>query len=125
VTAALASGRVRLLPLDATLLERLADQYPYYSVARIDAGTYPSQQAGIATIAMLNWIVARHDFDAEVVRFVLDMLNAEQDLLREAVQLSGEINLTNLFAAPIQLHDAVRRWLADAPQVPADDEAGS
>jgi uncharacterized protein len=113
VTHALASGHVRLLPMERRHVLSMADRHPYYSEGMVPAYTYPDQVADVPTVMVLNWVVARDDVDAAVVRMFVDLLHREQDLLREAASLTTQINLTNLFAAPIPLHPAVRTWLGE------------
>lgn len=111
VTDVLATGEAHLVPLDAEHVRMLADRYPYYSQGVIPAETYPAQPRDVPTLLVLNWIVARDDLDADVAYAILDMLNSERELLREAVGIDGQINPANLLAAPIPLHPAVRAWL--------------
>jgi TRAP transporter TAXI family solute receptor len=111
VLEATTTGRVRLLPIDSAHTQILADRYPYYSPGDIPAGTYPGQDSAVATFAVMNWVVARDDLPADVATNVLDILADELDQLRQAVEIAGQIRLTNLYAAPIPLHDAARAWL--------------
>jgi TRAP transporter TAXI family solute receptor len=111
VLEAMTTGRVRLLGIDSTHIRTLTDQHAYYSAASIPAGSYPDQGVALPTFSVLNWIVARDDLDAVIVEHVLDTLLEDQDALRKAVDIVGQIKLTNMYAAPIPLHDAARDWL--------------
>jgi len=111
VLEATTTGRVQLLPIDAAHTQTLADRYPYYSPSEIPAGSYPGQDAAVPTFAVMNWVIARDDLPAAVATNVLEILAGELDQLRQAVEIAGQIRLTNLYAAPIPLHDAVRAWL--------------
>jgi uncharacterized protein len=122
VLEALSTGRARLLPITSDVAATLAERHPYYSVAPIPAGTYPGQDAEVASVAVLNWVIARDDLDPAVARAVLDVLNTHREALRQTVSIAGQINLANLFAAPIPLHPAARAWRDAARQ--ADDTAG-
>lgn len=111
VLEGLSTGRARLIAIDTTGQRILRDRYAYYSPASIPADAYPGMTGAIATVAVLNWIVGRDDLPDEVVRLVLDVLDREREQLRHAVQIAGQINLSNLLAAPIPMHDAARNWL--------------
>lgn len=121
VLEALTTGRVTLLSIDPEPIKRLVDRHAYYSAGSIPAGSYPNQDRDFATVTVLNWIVARADFDADIVVKVLDTLDQDLDALRQAVDIAGQIQLRNLYAAPIPMHDAARKWLENrAAAAPAD-----
>jgi uncharacterized protein len=123
VVTALESGRARLIAIDAARVRTMADRYAYYSEGTIRAGAYPAQPVAAATLVVLNWIVARDNLSVDVARRILDLLNTQRRFLRETAALDDEVNLRNLFAAPIPLHSAVRAWLGEAPPVFDDDVA--
>lgn len=105
------AGRARLLPIGEEVLRQLTRRYAYYSTGEIPAGAYPGVNAPIPTLSVLNWIVAREDLPDGVVVNLLDILRTESTTLRRTVDIAGQINLNNLYAAPIPLHPAARRWL--------------
>lgn len=123
VLEALATGRARLLPIEAAAAADLAERYPYYSAGTIPAGTYPGQDAEVGTVAVLNWIVARDDLSPRVARAVLEVLQARRAELAQTVTIAGQVNLANLFAAPIPLHAEVRAWLGEGPGAADADTA--
>ena len=121
VLEAATTGRVRLVPIDERHIGMLADRHAYYSQSAIPAATYPGQDEELSTVSVLNWIVAREDLEPDIVARVLDTLADDQETLRQAVEIAGQIRLTNLYAAPIPLHDAARAWLERrAATIPAD-----
>jgi hypothetical protein len=111
VLEATTTGRIRLLAIDDAHIRLLVDRHAYYAAGTIPAGSYPGQDAELSTFSVLNWIVARDDLPDDVANHALDILADERDALRQAVDIAGQIRLTNLYAAPIPLHDAARRWL--------------
>jgi TRAP transporter TAXI family solute receptor len=111
VLEAMTTGRVRLLALDSGHVRLLTDRHAYYSAASIPAGAYPDQDRALPTFSVLNWIVARDDLPGAIVDHVLDTLFEDLDALRRAVDIAGQIRLTNMYAAPIPLHSAARAWL--------------
>jgi len=111
VLEAMTTGRVELLPIDSAHVRTLTGHHAYYSASMIPAGSYPGQEGALPTFSVLNWIVARDDLAAAVVDDVLDILFENLDELRQAVDIAGQIRLTNMYAAPIPLHDEARAWL--------------
>jgi hypothetical protein len=111
VLEAMTTGRIRLLPIDGERVTLMTERWSYYSSGTIPAGVYPGVDAAVATVSVLNWIVALDDLDDNVVGHVLDILAEDADALREAVEIAGQIRLTNLFAAPVPLHDGARAWV--------------
>jgi uncharacterized protein len=123
VLEALATGRARLIGIDPAMIEALSERYPYYSAGVIPAGTYPGQDTQLATLAVLNWIVARDDLPAPVARAVLEVLQTQRDALAQTAGIASQINLSNLFAAPIPLHPEVRAWLNEGARPGSADSA--
>jgi hypothetical protein len=111
VLEAMTTGRIRLLPIDSERVTLMTERWSYYSSGPIPAGVYPGVDAAVPTVSVLNWIVALDDLDDDVVGHVLDILAEDADALREAVEIAGQIRLTNLFAAPAPLHDGARAWV--------------
>ena len=105
------TGRARLLPIDSTVIARLTDAYSYYSPATIPAGAYPGVTAPLPTVSVLNWIVAREDLPDDVAVMLLDILRDDAAALRRVADSAGQINLSNMHASPVPLHEAAARWL--------------
>jgi hypothetical protein len=113
VLEALTTGAARLLAIDSAHARTLAERHPYYQPSTIPAGAYPGQSQPIATVATMNWLVARADLDGEVVRSVLNLLRDDRETLRRSVEIAGQIDMGRLTEAPIPLHDATRAWLEE------------
>lgn len=118
----------RLLPIDATHRRALAERYSYYTDGRIPAGAYPGLRADIPTVAVMNWIVAREDLEAAVVRYLLDIFRDRRQSLVRVHDIARQIELDALRDAPIPLHPETARWLdaegADGVQRPDGNGEG-
>lgn len=113
VLEATTTGAARLLPIDSARIADLVQRYTFYAVSEIPAGAYPRVDQPVATTAVMNWIVARDDLDAAIVRSVLETIENERDVLQRSVDVAGQIELRRgLERAPIPLHDEVGRWVA-------------
>lgn len=117
------TGRARLLPIDGDAAATLTSRYSFYVASAIPALAYPGVVTPVPSISVMNWIVTREDLDDDVVTTLLDILRDQAEELRRVVDIAGQINLTNLYAAPIPLHDAARRWL-ERRQQPESEAAG-
>lgn len=111
VLEATTTGRIRLLEIDRDRVQHMTETWSYYSTGSIPAGVYPGVDQPVRTVSVLNWIVSLDDLDPEVVEHVLDILAEDRDELQQAVDIAGQILLTNLFASPVPLHDAARDWI--------------
>ncbi len=111
VLEAMTTGRVRLLPIEGEAARTLMSTYPYYSAASIPAGSYPRQDRNLATVSVMNWIIALDALEPGIVESVLNVLAEEREALQRSVEIVGQIRLTNLYAAPIPLHPAARAWI--------------
>lgn len=111
VLEAVTQGGVRLLPVPDQAFERLRQEHPYYQRAVLPSGTYPGLDADLPTVAMMNWVVATEDLDAEVVTALLDVLRDEREALVRVNEIARQIDLDALGDAPIPLHPATTAWL--------------
>jgi len=125
VLEATTTGRIRLLPIDAARAGRMIEQWPYYSKGTIPGGVYPGTDSPVATVSVLNWIIGLDDLDGSVVTHVLDILDEDAEELRQAVEIAGQIRLTNLFAAPVPMHDAARSWIERHARIEPDSTVGN
>ena len=112
VLEATTTGGARLLSFEADRVEVLQELYPYYSLGSIPVGTYPGNDSDVATVAMMNWIVAKEDLDVSVVMKLLDVLQDERASLEQVHEMAGQIDLNSLHEAPIPLHPGTEAWLA-------------
>ena len=112
VLEATTTGGARLLSFETDRVQALQERYPYYSPGSIPVGTYPGNDSDVATVAMMNWIVATESLDVEVVMKLLDVLRDERASLEQVHEMAGQIDLESLHDAPIPLHRGTEAWLA-------------
>lgn len=111
VLEATSTGGVRLLPVDDEHAEELIRRHPYYARGVIPAGAYPGVERAIPTVSLMNWIVAREDLDADVVRSVLSVLTDGREELVRVHDMARQIDLSALDSPPIPLHPATESWI--------------
>lgn len=115
VLEATTTGGARLLSFEADRVAALQERYPYYSPGGIPVGVYPGAEEEVATVAMMNWIVADETLDDDVVIRLLDILRDRKESLEQVHEMASQIQVTALEEAPIPLHPATERWLAGDP----------
>lgn len=113
VLEATTTGGARLLSFEPDRVETLTARYPYYSPGVIPRGTYSGMDSDVATVAMMNWIVATEGLDADVVTGLLDILRDRKESLEQVHEMAKQIDLGALANAPIPLHPATEGWLAE------------
>ena len=113
VLEATTTAGVRLLPVDPEVITSMREEHPYYSVAEIPAGAYPGVDETLTTAAVHNWIVAMDTLDDEVVEVLLNILANDRGSLEQVHDMAAQIDLARLSSAPITLHSATERWVAD------------
>jgi TRAP transporter TAXI family solute receptor len=125
VLEATTTGSARLLPIDGDAARTMMDRYSYYLASRIPAGAYRGVDADIATIGVMNWIVANESLDSTVATHVLNVLRNQRDALIRVHDIARQIDFAALHRAPIPRHAAAAAWLRDAvsPSAPAPSEA--
>jgi len=112
VLEATTTGGARLLPIAAEEVRILLDRHPYYSETVIPSGVYRGMTEPVATVAMMNWVVARDDLPPDVVDHFLDMLVENRAALIQVHEMAAQIDLEDLDSAPIPLHPRVEAWRA-------------
>ena len=112
VLEATTTGGARLLSFEADRIEALQELYPYYTPGTIPVGAYPGIETDVATVAMMNWIVAGEELDGEVVTLLLDILRDKRESLEQVHEMAKQIRVESLDDAPVPLHPATEQWMA-------------
>lgn len=111
VLEAATTANMRLLPVEEDKLRELRQRYPYYTAGVIPGGVYPGTDEPVPTVAMMNWLVAKADLDAEVVDILLNILGPGRVSLEQVHEMAKQIDLGTLADAPIPLHPATEAFL--------------
>ncbi len=92
-----ATKGVKIIPLDADGIKKLAGKYPFYVEQVIPGKTYPKQDAEIRTVAVKAIMSARAELDANLV----------YDITRALYEQSTKLESINAKAKEIKAADAV------------------
>jgi TRAP transporter TAXI family solute receptor len=110
VLEATTSGGVELIAIEGEGRDALLAEHPYYDAGEIAAGAYPGMEAGVQTVTMNNWIVARADLDPAVVEHLLTILRDDRAELERVHDMGRQIDLARLARSPIPLHTAAEAF---------------
>ena len=113
VLEATTTAGVRLLPVDPEVIRSMQEEHPYYSIAEIPTGAYPGVEETLKTAAVHNWIVGMDTLDDEVVEVLLNILATDRESLEQVHEMAAQIDLGRRSSAPIPLHAATERWVAE------------
>ncbi len=109
ISTLLASGNGYIFPLKASLLRRLVRTSPYYTVAKIKAGSYPRQKREISTIGARALLAVKADFDEilgeKIVNLITDNSKVLESYLPEKFKLSASIKKKGI---PCNPHGAIK-----------------
>ncbi|MFC9398935.1 TAXI family TRAP transporter solute-binding subunit [Streptomyces sp. NPDC057027] len=108
--------RIRLIPLDEKLVDRLhdvGDSTRYYRSASIPADAYGKAQEGrpIETLAVANLLVTTVDADDDLVEGFTRTVIRSRDGIGRQVHPAQLVDLrTAVYTEPLKLHDGARRY---------------
>ncbi|MFF7442269.1 TAXI family TRAP transporter solute-binding subunit [Streptomyces sp. NPDC008122] len=108
--------RIRLIPLDEKLVDRLHDvgaSTRYYRSAVIPADAYGKAQEGrpIETLAVANLLVTTVDADDDLVEGFTRTVIRSRDGIGRQVHPAQLVDLrTAVYTEPLKLHDGARRY---------------
>jgi uncharacterized protein len=109
VTFATREG-ARLLPVDGPAVERLRQEYPFFSRVAIPAGTYAGQSSPIHTIGVDTLVVCRAGLDERLVHDLTEHLFEILPQLPSIRSSLGLMDLEQAPATPIPLHEGAARY---------------
>ncbi|MER5706124.1 TAXI family TRAP transporter solute-binding subunit [Streptomyces sp. NPDC042898] len=107
---------VRLIPLDATLVDRLhdvGDSTRHYRSAVIPADAYAKAQDGqpVETLAVANLLVTTAEADPDLVEGFTRTVIRSRDVIGSQVHPAQLVDLrTAVYTEPLPLHEGARRY---------------
>ena len=105
---------MRLLPVDADKVAGMLEQYPFYQVTEIDAGTYEGQDAPVALINDPATIFTAEDADPALVQSIMAAVFDHLDTLAEVHPQAKAITKADAPNTPIDLHPGAQAYFDGA-----------
>lgn len=103
---------MRLLGIEQDVMDAMLAEHPYYSAGEIPSGAYRGLNETIATIAVMNWVVATESLDDEVVEILLNVMENDRVALEDVHDMAKQIDLGLMARPPIPLHSAAEAWFS-------------
>ena len=113
VLEATTTSNIRLLGVEAEVMDAMLEGHPYYITGEIPGGAYRGLDETIQTIAVMNWIFAMESLDGDVVETVLNVMENDRVALEEVHEMARQIDLSLMARPPIPLHPAAEAWFAN------------
>lgn len=113
VLDATSAGGITVLAIDDDGMDRVITAHPYYSRGIVPPGVYPSVDAEIPTLAMMNWVVVNAAEEEDVVQKLLNILADPGVSFARVHPMAQQIDIEALNRAPIPLHRAAEAWMRE------------
>lgn len=113
VLEATTTAGIRLIGIQEGPLARLLDEYRWYRRGQIPAGVYPGIESDLPTATVMNWVIAEASLPDAIAIALLDALANRRAELAAVSDIATRIELDALASAPLPLHPASERWLAE------------
>lgn len=105
--------KIKLLPVEEDMLQRISKKYPYYIPDWIKAGTYKGVDSDVRAIAIKGVIICRDDLEEELAYTITKTILEHRDELELVHVAAKEITLENAIPTPIPLHPGSVRYLKE------------
>ncbi|MEG1604482.1 MAG: TAXI family TRAP transporter solute-binding subunit [Clostridia bacterium] len=107
-----ATSSVEVVSLDQATVDALIAAYPFYAQVIIPAGTYPSQETDVTTVAIRAILIAKNDLDEELVYNITKTLYEKTGDISHAK--GKEIKIEDaLLGISVPVHPGAARYFAE------------
>ncbi|MDQ0314041.1 TAXI family TRAP transporter solute-binding subunit [Amorphus orientalis] len=103
-----------LLSVDAEKVKGMLEEYPFYQLYDIPAGTYPDQTEAVTVINDPATLFTKADADEERIYVITETLFGNLGELGEIHPKAKEISLDTATNTPIDLHPGAKRYFDEA-----------
>jgi TRAP transporter TAXI family solute receptor len=104
---------MRLIPIEQNKVAELLNEYPFYQVHEIPAGTYKGQDKPVQVINDPATLFTKADADADLVYNITKSIFSNLDELGEVHPQAKKISVKSAPNAPIALHPGAKRFFAE------------
>ncbi|HQA59778.1 MAG TPA: TAXI family TRAP transporter solute-binding subunit [Tepidanaerobacteraceae bacterium] len=111
VTDIAAQHNLQLISLDDDLIEKLMNEYPYYTKITIPAGTYSGVDEDIQTVAVQAMLAVKSDMDEDLAYNLVKQMYDNLDRIGAAHSVGELIKPeTGTEGMPIELHPGAQKY---------------
>lgn len=102
---------VKIISLDEALIEKLMNDYPYYTKNVIPANTYKGVTEDVQTVAVQAMLAVRSDMDEELAYNLVKTMYDNLDRIKAAHSVGELIKPeTGTEGMPVELHPGVQKY---------------
>lgn len=112
----------RFIVPDAQEIARILAKHPFLKPLTVAAGSYPGQDAPIASVGSWSYVLARPGFDSALAYRLARALHGAEAALAARLEQARETTAANTFAAApsaAMIHSGVLRYLREIGVAPA------
>ncbi|MCL2380992.1 MAG: TAXI family TRAP transporter solute-binding subunit [Treponema sp.] len=110
ISSVAAFNDIRILDLEEDILQRVIEQYPYYDIAYIPAGTYRGIDRPVRSIGIQDILVVSQDMDEELVYQITKSIYESLAFLRQVHPSLAEMSFDGFRHSLVPLHPGALRF---------------
>lgn len=111
VTEVTQTSDIVVVPVEASVIASLNEQYPFYTEFTIESGTYKNQDTDIVTPAVMAMLVVPEDLGEDLVYELTKALFENQQVIADTHDRGNDIQLESaLEGMPIDVHPGAQRY---------------
>lgn len=111
VTEVTQTADIVVVPVEASVIQSLNSQYPFYTEFTIEGGTYRNQDSDVITPAVMAMLVVPEDLNEDLVYDLTKALFENQQVIADTHDRGNDIQLdTALEGMPIDVHPGAQRY---------------
>lgn len=104
---------IELIPLPEDVMDKLAEEFPYYRKGRIPAGTYKGVDEDIPALEVGNVIVVHEDMDDELAYTITKTLFDNVKSLAEVHPAAAQMDPETAWQTSIELHPGAEKYFKE------------
>ncbi len=105
---------VEVLNIDGPQVDKLLEEYPYYTQQPVPAGSYPGVDEEAQTISVMAILAARADLDKDLVYKIMKAMYTNMDRIHEAHAKFRNISVDNAMEGmTLPLHPGAEKYLKE------------
>jgi len=104
---------VKMIPIDKDAVDKLAAEYPFYSLETIPGGTYDDKE-DVETAAVTTILLTREDLSEDLVYNMTKAIFENLDVLKQTHSAANDIDLDKVrVGMPIPLHPGADKYFKE------------
>lgn len=111
ITELATTQNIKIIPIEAEIVEKMKKDFPIYIAGEIPAGTYRGVEENVPTLAMKNYLIINKDVDTDLAYELVSVMYENLERLQEYHAAVKQIKLEKaLEGMVLPLHPGVERF---------------